>query len=440
MVFSHKLFKSTLPFAARRLSSSQGGSKGTGPGIGLLVGVGSFSGMAYLLTHRESSTYHALCDNLVMPALRLLDPEKAHNLAIYASSLRLSPVDGVLDESSLRTNVWGLEFSNVIGVAAGFDKHAEAMEGLTDAGFGFIEVGSITPEPQAGNPKPRMFRLTEDEAVINRYGFNSHGIEVCRKRLKAYYERESARRENVKENNVSIQFSGDGRRRSILGVNLGKNKTSPSAEDDYTRGVRSFAPFADYLVVNVSSPNTPGLRDLQGREKLKKLLTAVKQELDGLSWESYNRKKPPLLVKVAPDLTQDDLTDIAWVAKQVKIDGIIISNTTNARPESLQSKHRNEGGGLSGKPLMKNATRQLKNLYKATEGKIPLVGVGGVSSGDDAYEKIRAGASLVQIYSALSFQGPGMVPRVKRRLAELLKRDGYNCVRDAVGADHRDGS
>jgi dihydroorotate dehydrogenase len=310
-------------------------------------------------------------------------------------------------------------------------KHAEAMDGLLDIGFAFTEIGSVTPLPQSGNPVPRVFRLDSDRAIINRYGFNSDGHSVVRRRLEEYVARA----------------------RGVVGVNLGKNKESPDAVADYCAGVRELGPFADYLVVNVSSPNTPGLRALQSRESLHQLLTAVKKERDRLQMSTETRISyaprgpsnlhtstkpiPPLLLKIAPDLTDADKRDIAAVCTQIGIDGIIVSNTTIARPASLSSANRNETGGLSGAPLFASSTAALSEMYALTNGRVPLIGAGGVMSGADAYAKIRAGASVVQLYSAFALYGPACVPAIKHELAALLKRDGFKSVADAVGADHR---
>lgn len=348
----------------------------------------------------------------------LMDAERAHRLAVQqASTARwwrraLGLVDEGEDDPILSTRVWGLEFDNPIGISAGFDKHAEAMKGLFDMGFGMVEIGSVTPLPQPGNPKPRVFRLPEDKCVINRYGFNSEGHAAAAARLSRYRtDKDSSNRSGV------------------LGVNLGKNKTSPDAIGDYTKGIESLGTFADYLVVNVSSPNTPGLRDLQGKKALHSLLARVKQTRDLLP------NQPPLLVKIAPDLTDHDKDDIADVVMDLGIDGIIISNTTIKRPDSLQSKNKAEGGGLSGAILMEDSTQVLRDIYRRTKGTVPLIGVGGVCNGDDAYQKIRAGASLVQLYTAFSYDGPVLIREIKQTLQANLERDGFKSVSEAVGVD-----
>jgi dihydroorotate dehydrogenase len=276
-------------------------------------------------------------------------------------------------------------------------------------GFGFAEIGSVTPRPQAGNPRPRLFRLVEDRAIINRMGFNNDGAE-----------------------RVAARLRNRGRLSGPLGVNLGKNRDSADAAADYASGVRELGRFADYLVVNVSSPNTPGLRALQSRAALASLLAAVKA-----ARAEACPVAPPLLVKIAPDLTEEDKRDIAAVAEEAGIDGLIVSNTTIARPATLKSPHRGEAGGLSGVPLFRPSTALLAEMFRLTGGRLPLVGVGGVASGADVYAKIRAGASLVQLYTALVYEGPGLVGRIKRELAALLRRDGFARIADAIGADHR---
>ncbi|AWK87638.1 quinone-dependent dihydroorotate dehydrogenase [Azospirillum thermophilum] len=352
--------------------------------------------------------------SLSRPVVFLLDPEQAHGLTIRALRAGVVPMGRNSDDPVLRTRVCGLDFANPIGMAAGFDKNAEVLDPMLRMGFGFVEAGSVTPRPQPGNPRPRLFRLVEQEAVINRMGFNNEGLEPFAARL-------AARRADPR------------RRPGIVGANLGKNKDTVEAADDYVLGVRRLAPLADYLVVNVSSPNTPGLRALQGRDPLRTLLGRV---LDARG-ECRLERVPPLFLKIAPDLTDEDKADIAAVALESGIDGLIVSNTTITRPPEIPEPVRNEAGGLSGRPLFGPSTAVLKEMYALTGGRLPLVGVGGVSSGADAYAKIRAGASLVQFYSALVYGGPGLVQRMKTELAGLLRRDGFASVAEAVGADHR---
>ena len=309
----------------------------------------------------------------------------------------MAPRPAAFDEPVLRNSLWGIDFVNPIGLAAGFDKDGRVPDAMLAQGFGFVEVGGVTPRPQAGNPRPRVFRLPSDGAVINRLGLNSEGLEAMAVRLRR-------------------------RRSGPVGVNLGMNAESEDAVADYVEGARSLAALADYLVVNVSSPNTPGLRALQGRDHLEGLLAAVQDALADLP------ARPPLLLKIAPDLTPEENADIAEVALAARIDGLIATNTTIARPATLVDRHRAEAGGLSGRPLFGPSTAVLGEIYRLTRGRIPLIGVGGVASGRDAYAKIRAGASLVQLYTALIYDGPGLVARIKRELWDLLRRDGFATV------------
>lgn len=348
----------------------------------------------------------------VMPFThKFFDAETAHRLGVLAAKYNIVPRKQKTPDSPILSSVvFGREFSNPVGLAAGFDKDGEGVRGLTKIGFGFIEIGSVTPEPQPGNPKPRVFRLKEDKAVINRYGFNSEGHEAVYNRLK---------------DRVTEQDN------CLLGINLGKNKSSTDPISDYTQGVEKFSRLADYLVVNISSPNTPGLRDLQGKQKLQNLLDKVIERRD----EMEVRK--PLLVKIAPDLTDRDKEDIAAVVTSRKgyVNGLIISNTTVRRPPSLRNPSKTEEGGLSGPPVRDMSTKTIADMYRLTNGSIPIIGVGGVSSGQEAYKKIRSGASLVQLYTALVYEGPPVVKKIKRELEELLRRDGFKSISEAVGAD-----
>ncbi len=348
---------------------------------------------------------------LVGPLLRRLDPERAHALTLWALRHGLLPGRQKGDDDpTLRTRVWGRDFANPIGLAAGFDKNAAVMGPMLALGFGFVEVGSVTPRPQAGNPKPRIFRLPEDGAVINRLGFNNEGMDAAAERLAAWR-------------------AGGGR--GIVGVNLGKNRDSADAAEDYLAGARRLAAHADYLVVNVSSPNTPGLRALQSRAALERILGTLQEHLQRAGQDK------PLLLKIAPDLTEEDKRDIAAVALDQALDGLIVSNTTIERPAGLRGRWRDEAGGLSGRPLFEPSTAVLSDMYRLTAGRLPLIGVGGVANGADAYAKLRAGACLVQLYSALIYRGPALISRIKRELAGLLRRDGFDRVAAAVGADHR---
>jgi len=346
---------------------------------------------------------------LIRPVLRRLAPETAHALTLRALEAGLGRfmTDRAArqpDPPMLAQRLWGLDFPNPVGLAAGFDKDARVPEALRSFGFGFVEIGTVTPRPQPGNPKPRLFRLEEDQAIVNRMGFNSGGLDAAVDRLER------------------------GRHTGIVGVNLGKNRDSSDAIADYAEGIRRASRVADYLVVNISSPNTPGLRDLQRRAALQSLLAPLLRDRD------ENRRPLPLLVKIAPDLTAEEREDIASVALAAGIDGLIVSNTSVGRPEGLVSPYAIESGGLSGRPLFAASTALLADMYRLTRGKLPLIGVGGVTSAAEAYQKIRAGASLVQLYTALVFAGPGLVTDIKKGLAELLRTDGFTGVAEAVGA------
>jgi dihydroorotate dehydrogenase len=345
----------------------------------------------------------------LLPLLRLLPAETAHRLTIRALAAGWHPRSPEADDPMLATRLWDRDFPNPIGLAAGFDKNAEVPDAMLRWGFGFVECGTVTPRPQTGNPRPRLFRLAEDAAVINRMGFNNLG-------LNPFVAKLTRRR----------QGSG------ILGANLGKNRDSADATADYCLGVRAVGNLADYLVINVSSPNTPGLRELQRRSALRHLIDEVTAARDSLA----GPQRPPILVKVAPDLTPEEIAEIAETALATKIDGLIVSNTTVARPDDLHSSNAPEPGGLSGAPLFEPSTTRLRAFYRLVGGRVPLIGAGGVGSGEQAYAKIRAGASLVQLYTALVYRGPGLVAEIKRDLAALLKRDGFSSVAAAVGADH----
>jgi len=350
---------------------------------------------------------------LAGPLLRRLDPEAAHMLTLWLLRHGVYPRCRRAEDPRLRSRVWGLDFANPLGLAAGFDKNAQVMGPMLRLGFSHVEVGSVTPRPQAGNPRPRVFRLPEDRAVINRLGFPCHGLAMAAARLAAF----------------RATVAGQG---THLGVNLGKNKDSEDAAADYAAGATALAPFADYLAINVSSPNTPGLRALQSRAALEDLVGRVRRAL-----HDAEIAPRPILVKIAPDLEAADLADIAAAALGPQIDGLIVGNTTIQRPPTLTGQYRAEAGGLSGRPLFALSTEVLARVYRLTEGRVPLIGVGGVASAEDAYAKIRAGASLVQLYTALIYQGPALVPRIATGVAALLARDGFANLAEAVGADHR---
>ena len=346
--------------------------------------------------------------HLARPLIHRMDAETAHRMTVAAlaaaPALKPSPDDPVLT-----TEAFGLSFPNPVGLAAGFDKHAEAIDGALGLGFGFVEVGGVTPLPQPGNPRPRVFRLAEDEAVINRYGFNSEGVEAVAKRL-------AARRE----------------RGGIVGVNLGANKESADREQDYAILARRLAPLADFLTINVSSPNTPGLRNLQAESALDDL---VARTLAARDEAAAGSKRTPVLLKIAPDLTLPELDAMVAVARARGIDGMIVSNTTVARPGTLRNAAKTETGGLSGKPLFAASTRILAETFLRVEGQFPLIGVGGIDSAEAAFAKIRAGATLVQLYSALVYKGPGLVKEIKAGLASQARRAGLPRLTALIGRD-----
>jgi len=350
---------------------------------------------------------------LLTPALFALEPEDAHRLTIRA--LRLMPPGPApaTMPGALAVEVAGIAFPNPLGMAAGFDKDAKVPDAMLRLGFGFAEVGSITPRPQRGNPRPRLFRLREDRAVINRMGFNNGGAEAAAARLRA-------------------RAQGQGARGGVVGVNIGANKDSPDWIADYAAMARIMAPLASYLAVNVSSPNTPGLRALQDPSALAALLDAV---LEARGSESGGaRGLPPVFLKVAPDLQPADVEAIARIAMDRKLGALIVSNTTIARP-ALSSRHAGEAGGLSGAPLAPLALERLRDFRRATGGALPLVGVGGIASAEDAWQRIRAGASLVQLYSAMVYQGPRIARAITAGLERLMFRDGFRDIAEAVGSE-----
>ncbi|UVO54712.1 quinone-dependent dihydroorotate dehydrogenase [Sphingomonas sp. SUN039] len=341
--------------------------------------------------------------DLARPALFRLDPERAHGMTLAA--LKVAPWRTVRHDPVLATQVAGLDFPSPVGLAAGFDKDAEVPDAMLGLGFGFVEVGTLTPLPQEGNPRPRLFRLEEDEAVINRMGFNNRGQTAALERL----ERRKRRK-----------------RRGVVGINIGANKDAVDRIGDYVAGVRAMAGVADYLTVNISSPNTPGLRGLQDLGPLTELLTAI--------GDVRVAGGPPLFLKVAPDLTDGDIDGIVKAASG-RVDALVVSNTTIMRFENLRSPHKSEAGGLSGKPLRGHAYERLRDFRRATGGTIPLIGVGGIDCAEEAYARIRSGAALVQLYSALVYRGPGLAREIADGLARQLKHDGFASVAEAVGVD-----
>jgi dihydroorotate dehydrogenase len=349
-------------------------------------------------------------DALSLPLLRWFDPEDAHRLAIQGLRL-LPPTRSRVDNPMLSVRAFGLNFPNPIGLAAGFDKSAEVPDELLQLGFGFVEIGSVTPQPQAGNARPRLFRLTADDAVINRMGFNNDGVDVVLRRMAARAHRGG-----------------------IVGVNIGANKDSTDRVADYVSLIEKFAPVASYFTVNVSSPNTPGLRNLQQASQLDGLLAKV---IEARERVRKNAGESPVLLKIAPDLSLNELDDVVQIARARRVDGMIVSNTTIARPPSLRSggARIKEQGGLSGRPLFRLSTRMVAETFVRVEGAFPLIGVGGIDSGGAALMKIRAGASLIQLYSALVYKGLGLIDDIKVDLVSVLRRTGRESITEIVGAD-----
>ena len=343
--------------------------------------------------------------SILRPFLFNIDPETAHDLAI--KSLKFNPLPSkifeVEDEQMLKVQLLGKNFPNPIGLAAGFDKSAEAYNSLLKLGFGFVEVGTVTPLKQFGNPKPRIFRLKDDDALINRLGFNNDGIEIIKNRIKS-----------------------DGKK-GILGVNIGPNKETKDQKKDFCLGLKNFFDIADYITVNISSPNTEGLRDFHDQEKLKDLLLALNEI------KKENKMDISLLLKVSPDIEDNHISEIVDVATKNDIAAIILTNTTNGNRDNLRSKIKKEEGGLSGEPLQQISTNMIKKFYKQLNGKIPIIGVGGVNSGKSAYEKIIAGASLLQLYTSFVYRGPSVAKDIKKELIKILKAEGLNNIKEAIG-------
>jgi dihydroorotate dehydrogenase len=337
------------------------------------------------------------------PFIRMIDAEKAHHMAIKALNSGIIPAAKQLSDPSLGNHVFGLTFPNPVGLAPGFDKNAEVFNPMLAQGFGFVEIGTVTPLPQQGNRKPRLFRLPQDEAVINRMGFNNDGHAAVLARLQKSHQ-------------------------GIVGVNIGANKTSEDRGGDYVRGIEVFHQVADYLTVNISSPNTPGLRGLQSRGELQSLLERLNETRAKLS------STTAMLVKIAPDLVDDELADICEVCMGGAVDGLIISNTTLAR-QGLHSKHAGETGGLSGQPLFEASTRMLAKASRLTKGQLPLIGVGGIATGQQAFEKLQAGASLVQLYSAMVYRGPDLAAKINADLVKLIAKHNFSSIKTVVGSN-----
>ena len=343
--------------------------------------------------------------SVLRPFLFKLDPETTHDLAIKSLKFNYLPrkMFEVEDEQILNIELLGKNFPNPIGLAAGFDKSGEVYNSLLKFGFGFIEIGTVTPLKQFGNPKPRIFRLEDDGALINRLGFNNDGIEIIKNRIKSE------------------------KKKGVVGINIGPNKNTKDQKNDFCIGLKNFFDIADYITVNISSPNTGGLRDFHDQEKLEDLLLALNKI------KSENKINIPLLLKISPDIKDNHISEIADTAIKNDISGIILTNTTNSNKDKLISDFKKEEGGLSGEPLQQISTNMIKKFYKQLNGKIPIIGVGGVNSGKSAYEKIIAGASLLQLYTGLVYKGPSIVKNIKKELIQILKVEGLNNIKDAIG-------
>ena len=343
--------------------------------------------------------------SVLRPFLFKLDPETTHDLAIKSLKFNYLPrkMFEVEDEQILNIELLGKNFPNPIGLAAGFDKSGEVYNSLLKFGFGFIEIGTVTPLKQFGNPKPRIFRLEDDSALINRLGFNNDGIEIIKNRIKSE------------------------KKKGVVGINIGPNKNTKDQKNDFCIGLKNFFDIADYITVNISSPNTEGLRDFHDQEKLEDLLLALNKI------KSENKINIPLLLKISPDIKDNHISEIADTAIKNDISGIILTNTTNSNKDKLISDFKKEEGGLSGEPLQQISTNMIKKFYKQLNGKIPIIGVGGINSGKSAYEKIIAGASLLQLYTGLVYKGPSIVKNIKKELIQILKVEGLNNIKDAIG-------
>ena len=340
--------------------------------------------------------------------LKLFPPELAHSITINLLKYLKFNFKNI-DNPILSQHLFGLDFPNPVGLAAGFDKNAEVVKSMFSLGFGFVEVGTVTPLPQKGNPKPRIFRLDQDNAIINSLGFNNKGSKKIKKNI--------------------LKLKNSFSENKIIGVNLGKNKNSTNSIDDYLFGIEQFGKEASYITINISSPNTEGLRDLQLRGNIENLIKKIISKRE----EIMEINKKPVFVKISPDLNEDQLRDIALISLANNVDGLILTNTTTDRPKNLLSSNKIKKGGLSGKPLFESSNNILRKMYNLTNGQITLIGVGGISNGSDCYEKIKSGASLVQLYSALTFSGPLLISKIKNELIDLIKTDGYKNISDVVG-------
>ncbi len=346
--------------------------------------------------------------NSSIKLLKFLPPELAHSITINALKYLKFHFNN-MDDPIISQHLTGLDFPNPIGLAAGFDKNAEVISSMFSLGFGFVEVGTITPLPQKGNQKPRVFRLEEDKAIINSLGFNNKGSKKVKKNI--------------------LKLKKNFFERKIIGVNIGKNKNSLNSIDDYLVGMEQLGNISSYITINISSPNTEGLRNLQLRGNIENLIKKIILKREEI--ESINKK--PIFIKISPDLNEDQLRDIALISLANNIDGLILTNSTTNRPVNLISNNRIKKGGLSGKPLFENSNNILRKMYNLTNGQIILIGVGGISNGSDCYEKIKSGASLVQLYTALTYSGPYLISKIKNELIDLIKTDGYKNISDVIG-------
>ena len=348
--------------------------------------------------------------NIIFKIIKQFSPELSHNITLKLLKYNFNKKN-IFNDPILHQHIFGFDFNNPLGLAAGFDKNAELINPLLNLGFGFVEVGTVTPKPQYGNDKPRIFRLKEDAAIINHLGFNNKGVIYAEKQLK-----------NLNLNSLS---------RGIVGINIGRNKNTSNYLDDYIFCLEKLGPLAHYVTVNISSPNTPGLRDLQNRGNIENLVKNLKKTKDKMNL----LKNTPIFFKISPDMNEEQMRDIALISLSNNIDGLIISNSTLDRSANLKSTFKNEIGGVTGKPLFLKSTLMLKKMYVLTNGQIPLIGVGGISNAMESYEKIKAGASLIQLYTALTFQGPQIINKILLDLVNLLKTDGYKNIKDAIGKD-----
>jgi len=355
--------------------------------------------------------------NLLRPALFALSPEKSHDLAIAALSKGLVPKQDIYRNKLLVNKVFGLEFQNPVGLAAGFDKNAKCLYALSDQNFGFVEVGTVTPIAQEGNPKPRLFRLKEKEAIINRMGFNNEGVELYAQRLRQW------------------KYAGFTKKELMVGANIGKNKDSANDASDFLKCLEKVYGLCDYVVVNISSPNTPGLRDLQKADQLEMFLKEFTERKKEISTKYQGSL--PILIKISPDENEENLREIAQTLLKMEVNGVVISNTSIKSALIGQDgfAENKTTGGISGKPIFKHSNNTLEKFYRFSEGKLPIIGVGGIFSAEDAYEKIRKGASLIQVYTGLIYKGFGLVNEINKGLAELLQKDGFEHISQAVGVD-----